>query len=295
MKEKHPPIKIVALVTNARTEAPRLALLKKVDTFLAKQNITRLYNSHAAKALGFRGATHETLMTRSDLVITLGGDGTLLRLARHASHKTVPVLAFNMGRLGFLTEVQNLREVIPTLTKVLKGNFQLDIRTLLRVTLYRNKKKLESFVALNEAVINQGNFARLIELSATINQRRMVRFKADGVIVSTPTGSTGHALSAGGPIVHPKLEALVFAPICASSLGMRPIVLPGDREITLNIETERRFEDNHIALTLDGQIVRPLHYGDQIKLRRSTRHFALVRMTNTRYYTMLRDKLNWGE
>ena len=176
----------------------------------------------------------------------------------------------------------------------MSNKYRLDVRNLLRVTLYRKGKKIETFVALNEAVINQGNFARLIELSAEINQRRMVRFKADGIIVATPTGSTGHSLSAGGPIVHPQLNAFVFTPVCPSALTMRPIIIPNNRQLTLTIETERKFKDNQIALTIDGQIVVPLKYGDKIKIRRSTRHFLLARMTNTRYYRMLRDKLHWG-
>ena len=233
-------------------------------------------------------------MEKADLVITFGGDGTLIKLAQHTSYKEIPVFSINLGTVGFLTEIQKNEKVIENLERVFNKKYRIDRRSMLRVTIYRKTKKIDTFLVLNEAVINQGNFARLIELSVEINQRRMVRFKADGVILSTPTGSTGHSLSAGGPIVHPQLDAFVFTPICPSALTMRPIVIPSNRQVTLTIETQRKFKDNHIALTIDGQIVTPLQYGDQIKIRRSARHFPLARMTNTRYYRMLRDKLNWG-
>ena len=233
-------------------------------------------------------------MEKADLAITFGGDGTLIKLARNTGYKNIPVFSINLGTVGFLTEIQKTENVLKNLERIFEKKYRIDARSLLRVTLYRKGEKIETFLALNEAVINQGNFARLIELSAEIDQRRMVQFKADGIIVATPTGSTGHSLSAGGPIVHPQLDAFVFTPVCPSALTMRPIIIPNSRQLTLKIETERKFKDNEIALTIDGQIVVPLKYGDQIKIRRSSRNFLLARMTNTRYYRMLRDKLHWG-
>jgi NAD+ kinase len=294
MITKPKTIKTVALVANSRLDRSGKSILKKVDTFLKKREIKVCYQRHTAVVFKKKSTSTKVIMEKADAVITFGGDGTLIKLARHATYKDIPVFSINLGTVGFLTEIQKTEKVIENLERLMSNKYRLDVRNLLRVTLYRKGKKIETFVALNEAVINQGNFARLIELSAEINQRRMVRFKADGIIVATPTGSTGHSLSAGGPIVHPQLNAFVFTPVCPSALTMRPIIIPNNRQLTLTIETERKFKDNQIALTIDGQIVVPLKYGDKIKIRRSTRHFLLARMTNTRYYRMLRDKLHWG-
>jgi NAD+ kinase len=294
MIDKPAEINTVALVSNSRLDRKGVAILKKVEAFLKKRDITILYQKNTAATLKAKTTTSKVIMEKSDLVITFGGDGTLIKLARHTGYKSIPVFSINLGTVGFLTEIQKTDKVIANLERIFNKRYRMDVRSMLRVTIYRKNKKVETFLVLNEAVINQGNFARLIELSAEINQRRMVRFKADGIILATPTGSTGHSLSAGGPIVHPNLDAFVFTPICPTALTMRPIVIPSNRQVTVTIETKRKFKDNHIALTIDGQIVTPLQYGDQIKIRRSARHFILARMTNTRYYRMLRDKLHWG-
>lgn len=294
MAEKPQSINLVGVVANSHLDRSGMAVLKKVVDFLQKKKVEILFNDHAADFIKKKSTTNLQIMTKADLVITLGGDGTLIKLARDTTYKPVPILAVNLGNVGFLTEIQKNEQVIPALKNIWEKRYQLDVRSMLRVTVYRKGKKVKTFLALNEAVINQGNFARLIELHAEINQRRMVNFKADGVIISTPTGSTGHGLSAGGPIVHPKLDAFVFTPICPSTLSMRPIVIPSNRQVTVTIQTRRKFKDNYVAITIDGQIVNRLEYGDQIKFRRSAREFVLVRQTNTRYYKMLRDKLNWG-
>ena len=294
MIEKPSEINSVALVANSQLDRFGKSILKKVDTFLQKKNVKLLYQKHAATILKNKPASSTFIMEKADLVITFGGDGTLIKLARNTSYKNIPVFSINLGTVGFLTEIQKTEKVLENLERLFAKKYRLDVRSLLRITIYRKGIKTDTFLALNEAVINQGNFARLIELSAEIDRRRMVRFKADGIIVATPTGSTGHSLSAGGPIVHPNLDAFVFTPICPSALTMRPIVIPSSRQLTLTIETERKFKDNEIALTIDGQIVIPLKYGDQIKIRKSSRNFLLARMTNTRYYRMLRDKLHWG-
>jgi len=291
---KKKKIRIVGIVGNSRLDRSGQALLKRVVKFLEKQNVEIWFNVHAAKLLKTKRTTNKKMMDKADLVITMGGDGTLINLARDINYKNVPIYAINLGTVGFLTEIQKSEKTIDGLKRIFADRYHSDPRSMLRVTIYRKGKKIETYLALNEAVITQGNFARLIELRAEINQRRMVRFKADGVIISTPTGSTGHGLSAGGPIVHPHLDAFVFTPVCPKALAMRPIVLPSNRQVTITIETERKFQDNTIALTIDGQIITPLQYGDQIKIRRSKRHFVLARITNTKYYKMLRDKLGWG-
>lgn len=239
------------------------------------------------------GYSKEELLNKTDLVIALGGDGTLLKTARNTQRKKTLVLGVNLGTVGFLSEAtpDNLYE---TLDKIFAGQYTIDKRALLRVTVYRNNKKIETFLALNDAVINQGAFARLIRLELEINSRKLVSFSADGVIVSTPTGSTAHSLSAGGPIVHPSIQGITITPICPRSLSMRPIIVPDSRQLTLIVETHRRDEAATIGLTLDGQEMIKLEYGDKITCRRSRRYLYLTR-TRNRYYKQLRDKLSWGE
>lgn len=239
--------------------------------------------------LNEEGYTKEVLLAKSDLVIVLGGDGTLLKTARQIGYKKTLVLGVNMGNLGFLTEVdpEHLEEM---LERVWEGKYVIDERSLLRVTVYREDVKIYTSLALNDAVINQGAFARLINLRTEINQRKINDFWADGLIVATPTGSTGHSLSAGGPIVHPGLNTFVVCPICPSSLSNRPIVLPMDRQIKVTLGTDR----GDVGLTLDGQESLSLQYNDDIKIRRSTRKFYLVRKTGENYYKILRAKLKWG-
>ncbi|MFA6305691.1 MAG: NAD(+)/NADH kinase [Candidatus Gracilibacteria bacterium] len=240
-----------------------------------------------------KGYSKEELLNRTDLVIALGGDGTLLKTARNTQRKKTLILGVNLGNVGFLSEAspENLYE---TLDKIFAGQYTIDKRALLRVTVYRNNKKIETFLALNDVVINQGAFARLIRLELAINSRKLVSFSADGVIVATPTGSTAHSLSAGGPIVHPSIQGITITPICPSSLSMRPIIVPDSRQLTLIVETHRREESATIGLTIDGQELIKLEYGDKIACRRSRRYLYLTR-TRNRYYKQLRDKLRWGE
>ncbi|MBI4975155.1 NAD(+)/NADH kinase [Candidatus Peregrinibacteria bacterium] len=234
----------------------------------------------------------EDILNSCDLVIVLGGDGTLLKTARSSSKKKTLVFGVNMGTLGFLTECNHIK-TFDCLDKIFAGQYFIDKRALLRVTTYRKNEKIETHLALNDAVINQGAFARLIKMNLEVNNRKLVSFEADGLIVSTPTGSTAHSLSAGGPIVHPQIQGLVVNPICPKSLSMRPIILPDTRQLTITIETQRKEESALIGLTLDGQDMTILQYGDKIKFRRSKRSLYLVRVKN-KYYKMLRTKLNWG-
>lgn len=274
------------------------AFIDKLHTNLLKRKKTIIWDEHMSPYLGNRNE-HEraSLLKQADLVITLGGDGTILKLVRDMPKRNnLYILGVNLGNVGFNTEVKNKEKTFSYLDEIFTGNFSVDERLLLRVTLYRGGKKIETHLALNEAVINQGNFARLISLRAEIDQRKMLDFKADGVIVATPTGSTGHSLSAGGPIVHPRVDGIIFTPICPSLLSVRPIVIPSNRQLTIHVDTERRFVDNTIGLTIDGQIVTPIQYGDIIKIRRSSRKMRLIRSSQItgNYYKLLREKLSWG-
>lgn len=291
------PLNKIGIIGRKNLEGKKI-YIQKIMKFLEKNKKEVYFDSRIANTIGKRQGhmSKSKMMKEMDMIITLGGDGTLLKAIRETDRTNRPyILGVNLGTLGFLSELHKPERIIETLERVFKGKYHLDDRTLLRVTIYRDHKKFKTFVALNDAVINQGNFARLIQMSVTIDQRKMIRFKADGVIVATPTGSTGHSLSAGGPIIHPQLPALIMTPICPTSLSNRPIVIPNNRQLNIYIETERRYKDNDIGLTMDGQVILPLKYGDEIKIRKSSRTVHLIRISNKLYYKMLRDKMGWGK
>jgi NAD+ kinase len=291
MKETK-PINKVGIITKSNIQEHK-KVLKELMQFLKKHKKEIILDGNCTKIFPKQKRhSKEEILKKTDLVIVMGGDGTLLKTARKMPRKKTPILGVNFGTLGFLTECipDKMHEA---LKKIFKGQYNLDRRSLLRVTIYWQGKKIKTFLALNDAVINQGAFARLIKIDLEINNRKVASIKADGLIIATPTGSTGHSLSAGGPIVHPKIESLTVNPICPSSLAMRPIVLPDNRQLTITISTQRREKGATIGLTLDGQDMMVLKYGDKIKIRRSKRSIYLLR-TGNRYYRMLRGKLNWG-
>lgn len=286
-------IQKVGIITKRQNEHYE-KLIRELADYLKKKKKEIFFDSNSSKYFkGEKGYGKGDLLKKVDLAVILGGDGTILKTARRISRKKILVLGVNLGNMGFLTECDP-DKMYESLDKIFKGKYHVDKRSLLRVTLYRKNKKITTSLALNDAVINQGSFARIIEMDLAINNRKVIRFEADGMIVATPTGSTAHSLSAGGPIMHPRIEGLVVSPICPRSISMRPIILPDNRQLVITIETQRREESAIIGLTLDGQDTMPLKYGDQIKIRRSKRYIYLVRLQN-RYYKMLRSKLNWGK
>jgi NAD+ kinase len=298
MKAKNPKkFQVIGLVGRTKMKEHKTFLMQ-LRRLLQKQKVEILHDPYLSCVYGEKGQhTRAHILKKSDLVITLGGDGTVLKAVRDLpKRKDLFLFGVNLGNLGFHTETKKGKKALATLKDIFKGDYYIDERLLLRVTLYRKGKKIATHLALNDAAINQGNFARLIALRAEIDQRKMIHFKADGALVASPTGSTGHSLSAGGPIIHPQVDALIFTPICPSDLTVRPVVMPSNRQITITIDTERRFDDNKIGLTVDGQIVLPVEYGDQIKIRRSSRRLRFIRKASSTgaYYRVLRDKLGWG-
>ncbi|PJC37352.1 NAD(+) kinase [Candidatus Peregrinibacteria bacterium CG_4_9_14_0_2_um_filter_53_11] len=273
--------------------AEKAPFLRELDKALKKMGKEVMYDTCAGPVFGQKGFDKARILRSNELVIVLGGDGTLLKTAHHMGPKQPLILGVNMGTLGFMTALKP-QKLIESLPKVFAGDFCLDERYLLRVTSYRDGKKFHTTPALNEAVINQGGFARLIDLTVSINQRKLATYKADGLIISSPTGSTGHSLSAGGPILHPKVDAFVLTPLCPVKLGARPIVIPDDRQITITLETQWRAERKPIVLTVDGQITVNLKRGDLVRIRRSSRAFRMIRLAGHNYYRMLSKKLNWG-
>lgn len=288
-------IQKVGIITkhNLRDSKRHQECLNSIVKFLKKQKKEIFFDENCADFFDEKPLSKPKMLQVVDLAVILGGDGTLLKTARNIGRKKLQILGINFGNVGFLTECTP-DKTIECLEKILEGKSSVDKRSLLRVTIYRDNNKQKTYLALNDAVINQGAFARLIGLDLEIDSRKVVSFKADGLIVATPTGSTAHSLSAGGPIVHPSLESLTVTPICPTSLSMRPIIIPDNRQLTVSIATQRRDESLNLGLTIDGQEIVPLKFGDKIKFRRSKRYLYLSRTKNN-YYKILRSKLKWGE
>jgi NAD+ kinase len=231
----------------------------------------------------------DELAAHVDLLLVLGGDGTMIATARVVSNSEVPVLGVNYGHLGYLAEFR-VDELFPALESILQGNYQLDRRVMLAVEHFRGEERLMHSRALNDVVINKTALARIIEIEAYFNGHFINSFRADGLIVATPTGSTAYNLSAGGPVIYPSMNAIVMTPICPFTLSNRPIVVPDDGQIDVRLKTEKE----EVALTLDGQLGFPLHFGDRVLIRKSAITFNIVQPMNRNYFDVLRDKLRWG-
>jgi len=230
----------------------------------------------------------EELPGLADLLIVLGGDGTLLAAARLENARNVPILPVNLGGLGFLTSV-TLGELNAILDQVFAGENRISERVMLGVEVTRGGNTIERQRALNDAVINKGAVARIIDFELTINGEFICCYKADGLIISTPTGSTAYSLSAGGPIVYPSVEALVVTPICPHTLTNRPLVVPDAGRIEVGFNGDER-----VYLTVDGQVGRQLEPGDRVVVVRAGEKLHLVRPARQTYFEVLRDKLKWG-
>ena len=224
-----------------------------------------------------------------DLVVVLGGDGTLLSVARALKHGA-PILGVNLGTLGFLTDVGRA-ELYPALVDLLAGDFRIEERALLDVHLQRAGGDGASWRVLNDAVITKSALARIVELTYRIDGHLLAACRSDGLIISTPTGSTAYNLSAGGPILDPQLPVVVLTPICPHTLTLRPVVVADSSVIEVTLETPRE----EVFLTLDGQEGVPLDEGDRVRVSRSTAKARLVKTTGRGFFDGLREKLHWGE
>lgn len=227
---------------------------------------------------------------RADLLVVLGGDGTLLSVARLVGSGETPILGVNLGGLGFLTAI-TLDDLYPVLGSVLAGQYRASRRMLLHVDVERQGERVAEYVVLNDAVITKGALSRIVDLEVHIEQEYVTTYRADGLIICTPTGSTAYGLSAGGPILFPTMRALILVPICPHTLTNRPLVLP--EEVKVRVVLESQHED--VYLTLDGQVGFPLRYRDQVAVRRADREITLIAPPKKSYYEILRSKLKWGE
>ncbi len=224
------------------------------------------------------------------LVIVLGGDGTLLSVARIFAATGTPILSVNLGFLGFLTEIR-LADLYTTLEGWCSDCNSLDARAMLHSEVWREGALLSSCEALNEVVVSKGEIARMGDFAVELDGKSVARFRADGVIVSTPTGSTAYTLAANGPILTPDVDALVVTPICPHLLTLRPIVVRGDALLTIRVVGA----PNQALLTVDGQTAEELRLGDEVRCQRSTHAVRLVRLAESGFFEALRSKLSWGE
>jgi NAD+ kinase len=271
--------------------AQALSLARELVDWLQRREITALVEADNAAQIGCGSArTKEEIVAAAEMIVVLGGDGTLLSVARLMRDHPVPILGVNLGHFGFLTAFSS-DELLPMIERVLAGDFQVEQRMTLDVSLRRRGEALQQPQVLNEAVITQGTLARIIDVETAVDGQDVCIYRADGLIVATPTGSTAYSLSAGGPIVHPSVGVMVLSPICPHMLTHRPMVLPESALVTVMVRTPHE----HVVLTLDGQEGIPLREGDVVEIRKGESSVPLVRATNRNYFDVLRSKLRWGE
>ena len=274
----------------AKKSAPALAQAEALRDWLAARGLEVFIEQPESTIGSINGLERPTTIPADvDLVVVLGGDGTLLYAARALGRHGMPLLGVNMGGLGFLTAI-SLENARNALERVLAGEFRPEARMLLAVRVVRNGATLAEQTVLNDAVINKGALARILNLSVKVDRTALTSYRADGLVISTPTGSTAYNLSAGGPIVHPAHETIIVTPICPFTLTNRPIILP----MTAAIEVEVDPEASDVILTADGQVSFPLEPGDRVLVRRSLNSIALITNPYKNYFEILRTKLGWG-
>jgi len=287
-------IEKIGLIANpAKEKSP--ALTVALRDWLRARGLTVLLEREIAAIMDegeAAGLSTAELAAQADLLLVLGGDGTLLRTARAAAGMAIPIAGINLGAFGYLTEI-NTHEAYSALEIILAGQYQVEKRMMLEVVVRRQRQVVERGVVLNDAVINRSDLSRLVHLETAVDKRYLTTFKADGLIVSTPTGSTAYSLSAGGPIVFPQHDSIILNPICPHSLTNRPVVLPRKAVVTVGLWTKEGARGG-ATLTLDGQVSFTLHTGDSVTIRRSRHATHLVTSPHRDYVEILRSKLGWG-
>lgn len=283
----------VGLTTRSDLEG-RDRIVHKIAHIVQKTGHTLLLDEKRCMFQDIKAKSFSSLK-HLDVLIAVGGDGTILRVIREMENMQVPIISVNRGTVGFLTEV-HFSEVDRVIPLLLQGEGMQDKRGMLSVRALRGKKVIWQGKVLNEAVINQGAISRLIDLKTEVNNDPLTSFHADGLIIATPTGSTAYSLSAGGPIVHPQLSACILTPINPHSFTQKPLVIPGDQTVKTTIMTKNnKFADVQISLTLDGQTYISLKRGDVVEAKMSDQSVTFLRRREDTFYETLRAKLKWGE
>jgi NAD+ kinase len=267
------------------------ALVRELEKWLVERGVEVHVDREAARWTSAAGTPRAELAGRAELLVVLGGDGTLLAVARAVGARDVPILGINLGTLGFLTDTAR-EDLFPTLEAVLAGRFEVEERMRFEVGVDRGGERLDSYIALNDAVISNTALSRMVHLETRADGGAVTTYHADGLIVSTPTGSTAYSLSAGGPLVLPTFEAILLTPICPHTLTQRPLVLPETSVVEVRVQDTR---GGQAHLTVDGQVGLDLEERDRVTVRRSAHPARLLVPPERNRFAVLRAKLRWGE
>jgi NAD+ kinase len=282
-------IRKVGIVANSEKEITA-EYTRSLKQWLEERGREVFIESIVAAKIGIRGGLRwEELASKTQLIVVLGGDGTMLRTARYVARHNVPIVGINMGSFGYLTEV-NLNEMHSALELILSGKYTTEKRMMLDVVIKRGKTILAAGSVLNDVVINRGNLSRIVELETSINNMYLTTYKSDGLIISTPTGSTAYSLSTGGPIVYPEKDLIIINPICPHTLTNRPIILPDESVLKVTLWSKEK----GAALTLDGQENCRIRSGDVITIKKSKYVTKIIPSPYRSYWEILRSKLGWG-
>jgi NAD+ kinase len=281
-------IQTVGLV--AKYQEPKATEMVRWLVPWLKKRGKKVYVENGISRSGGIASTKKEMAAKADLIISLGGDGTLLNIAPLVERPDVPILGVNLGGLGFITEVA-ADELESVLTPTLEGDYQTEQRMTLEIHVKSKGTKPHRFRVLNDAVITKGARSRIINLETYVDDDYLCNYRADGLIISTPTGSTAYSLAAGGPILEPALSAIILSPLCPHTLTNRPIVVPGRASIKVTL---RSFGDT-VILSPDGQQGIRLNNGDKVEARDFGLPVSLIKLPSRSYYEILREKLKWGE
>ena len=284
-----PTIKTVGVISKPNTQAA-YALVPKLLKWLHDRGIAARIDEPTAVYGGGNGIPRADVPEGCDLVIVLGGDGTLLSAVRAIGRREIPLFPVNLGSLGFLTAI-SVDEVFPELERALRGEHRVALRKLLNTQVVRDGKTIATFDALNDAVLTKSDIARMIDLDVFVSEQLVCAYKADGLIISTPTGSTAYSLSAGGPIIFPSVPAICLPPICPHMLTNRPVIVPD----TSIIRVISRGPDESVYLTIDGQVGLPIRQNDTLVCHSTQYTLHLIRPPRQMFFDVLRQKLKWGE
>jgi NAD+ kinase len=281
---------IIGIIAKNNIEEP-FEITKKLSNWLKERGVEVYVEKELGKKIRHPNSIDRTDIPKLvDVILVFGGDGTFLGVAREACKYGTPILGINLGGLGFLTEV-TVEELYPMMERIIDGDYEVEDRQMLITSIRRGKKNIGTYEVLNDVVINKGALARIIDLAIYIEDSHVTTYKADGIILATPTGSTAYSLSAGGPIVHPGIPVTIITPICPHTLTNRPLVVSSEMKVEIKVTTQ----EPDTYLTLDGQIGLRLKTGDLIEVKRTDTSVKLIKSPFRDFFSILKTKLMWGE
>lgn len=281
---------IIGIIAKNNIEEP-FEITKKLSNWLKERGVEVYVEKELGKKIRHPNSIDRREIPKLvDVILVFGGDGTFLGVAREACKYGTPILGINLGGLGFLTEV-TIDELYPMMERIIDGDYEVEDRQMLITSIRRGKKNIGTYEVLNDVVINKGALARIIDLAIYIEDSHVTTYKADGIILATPTGSTAYSLSAGGPIVHPGIPVTIITPICPHTLTNRPLVVSSEMKVEIKVTTQ----EPDTYLTLDGQIGVRLKTGDLIEVKRTDTSVKLIKSPFRDFFSILKTKLMWGE